>query len=221
MKEHYCSICDKSTYDVDYEYLIGFDHLACHLGVWGGEKLFEKAMKKKKSMKIKGWEKISGFTYKGYCIVNPIHNAEETKYIADVLNFNLPHKPKWELNVLSPGHKWKVVNDDMFHIMLWDEDKFSARRELNKDMISTISNFRKTFEDLVDELLHLRLTTAPSSHSFQTNGPAVVTGTGGIINTVNGSGSNFTLNTGQFGVSILDSIKELQKQIDDLKSKTN
>jgi hypothetical protein len=33
-------------------------------------------------MKIKGWEKISGFTYKGYCIVNPIHDANEEGYFA-------------------------------------------------------------------------------------------------------------------------------------------
>ena len=36
-------------------------------------------------MKIKGWEKISGYTYKGYTIVNPIHNAYETKYEATIL----------------------------------------------------------------------------------------------------------------------------------------
>ena len=221
MKEHYCSICNKSTYDVDYEYLIGFDHLACHLGVWGGDK----ALKKKKSMKIKGWEKISGFTYKGFAIVNPIHNAGETKYMADVLDLNQSHKPKWELNVLTPNHKWKAVNDDTFHIMLWDEDKFSSRKEVDKDMISSLHSFRIIFEELVDEILHFRLTMTPSSNSFMAgivpNGTPTVTATGGIINTVNGSGSNFTLNTGQFGVSILDSIKELQKQIDDLKSKTN
>jgi hypothetical protein len=104
-------------------------------------------------VRIRGWEKISGITYKGFCIVNPIHNAYETKYMADVLNLNLPQKPKWELNVLVPGHNWKAINDDMFQIMLWDEDKFSSRCEMNKDMMSSISNFRKVFEQLVDEIL--------------------------------------------------------------------
>ncbi len=44
-------------------------------------------------MKIKGWEKISGYTYKGYTIVNPIHNADETMYEATILNLNLPLCP--------------------------------------------------------------------------------------------------------------------------------
>ena len=219
MKEHYCSICNKSTYDVDYEYLIGFDHLACHLGVWGGEKLFEKAMKKIKHMKIKGWEKISGFTYKGMCIVNPIHNAGETKYMADVINLNLPQKPKWELNVLTPSHKFKAVNDDRFHIVLWDDSKFSSRKEVSKDMISSVSSFRTLFEELVDEILAIHSTLAPISHSFQSKGPAVVTGTGGIINTMQNSGTNIVYNPGSIsGISILDTIKELQKQIDELKN---
>ena len=119
-------------------------------------------------MKIKGWEKISGFTYKGMCIVNPIHNAYETKYMADVIDLNLPQKPKWKLNVLAPGHKWKAANDNMFHIMLWDEEMFSTRREVSKDMIPTVSNFRIIFEELVDELLKIRLTMAATaiSHSM-------------------------------------------------------
>jgi type IV secretory pathway TrbL component len=68
----------------------------------------------------------------------------------------------------------------------------------------------------------MRLTSAPISHSFQSKGPAVVTGTGGIINTMQNSGTNIVYNPGNIsGISILDTIKELQKQIDELKSKTN
>jgi hypothetical protein len=117
-------------------------------------------------MKIRGWEKISGLTYKGLTIVNPIHNADETKYMADVLNLNLPHKPKWELYVLVPGHKWKSVDDDMFHIMLWDEDRFSSRKIVSRDMMKSIKNFRMMFEDLIDEMLATQLTMAPNSSSM-------------------------------------------------------
>jgi hypothetical protein len=117
-------------------------------------------------MKIHGWEKISGLTYKGLSIVNPIHNADETKYMADVLNLNLPHKPKWELYVLVPGHKWKAVDDDMFHIMLWDEDRFSSRKIVSRDMMKSIKNFRMMFEDLIDEMLATQLTMAPNSPSM-------------------------------------------------------
>lgn len=120
-------------------------------------------------MRINGWEKISGFTYKGLCIVNPIHNADETKYMADVVNLNLPQKPKWELVVLTPAHEFRAVNDDRFHIMLWDEDKFSSRYEMDKAMIASISNFRMIFERLVDEILEIQIQLAPISHSIHVN----------------------------------------------------
>lgn len=106
-------------------------------------------------MRIRGWEKINGITYKGLCIVNPIHNADETKYIADVLNLNLPQKPKWELVVLTPAHKFRAVNDNRFHIMLWESNKYSSRYEIDKDMMASISNFRMIFETLVDNILQL------------------------------------------------------------------
>ena len=135
-----CTICGNDTSNVDFDYLIGDDHLACHLGVWAGHK----AMRQKpKKMKIKGWEKISGFTYKGYTIVNPIHNADETMYEATILNLNLPQKPKWELNVLTPKHKWK--NDDAFSIIVRDDENRSTINTIDKQRMASISIFRNTF----------------------------------------------------------------------------
>ena len=134
-------------------------------------------------MKIRGWEKISGLTYKGLTMVNPIHDANETKYMADVLNLNLPHKPKWELVVLTPENTFRAVNDNMFHIMLWDEDKFSSRYQMSKDMMSSISNFRRIFEQLVDEILGMRLTSAPRSQSLN----------GGIVNHINNNGTTIQI----------------------------
>ena len=171
-------------------------------------------------MKIKGWEKISGFGYKGHTIVNPIHNAYETKYMADVLDLNQSHKPKWELCVLAPGHKWKAVTDDKFHILLWDEDKFSARREVSKDMILSISSFRILFEQLVEEILEIkRKNSLFTNVSKRVNGG---TGSIGIVNTVNNSGT-LTIYDSSTGTSfdLLDTIKELQKQIEDLKLQQN
>jgi hypothetical protein len=172
------------------------------------------------NIKIKGWEKISGFTYKGFSIVNPIHNAYETKYMADVLDLNQSHKPKWELNVLGPGHKWKAVTDTNFHILLWDEDKFSARREVSKDMISSVSSFRQIFETLVDEVLDVRRKNSLFTNvSKRVNGG---TGSIGIVNAVNNSGtlSIYDSSTGA-SIDLLDTIKTLQKQIEDLKSQQN
>lgn len=158
------------------------------------------------NIKIKGWEKLSGITYKGYCIVNPIHNAGETKYMADVLDLNLPNKPKWELNVLAPGHKWKAVNDDRFYIMLWDDGKFSTRKEVDKDMILSVSSFRILFETLVDEMLELRAAIAAKITSNVTK--AVNGGSSGIINTVMNSGTTTTIDYGKMMEELIKAIKE-------------
>jgi len=114
-------------------------------------------------MKIKGWEKISGYTYKGYTIVNPMHNAHETKYEATILNLNLPQKPKWELSVLTPTFKFK--QDDTFSIMIWSENKILTHL-MTKQMMKSISNFRQTFEEMVDEILKIQITSAPRSSSL-------------------------------------------------------
>ena len=184
-------------------------------------------------MKIKGWEKISGYTYKGYTIVNPIHNAEETRYEATILNLNLPQKPKWELNVLTPAHKFK--QDNHFSITMWDDQDYLTRRQLTIQRMRSISIFRNTFEEMIDKLLSMRLTSAgvnASSHSLNinvngsqrmhinANGHATIGNniSGGIISKVNNSGAIVVYDavTGT-SIDLVNTIKELQKQIDELK----
>ena len=216
-----CRYCGKDTSDIDYDYLDGYDHLSCAL----------ENINNKKVMKIKNFDNINGFTYKGYSIVNPIHNANETKYTADVINLSLPQKPKWELNVLTPAFKFKGPDDDTFSIMLWDENKLHTTQLMTAKTIKSISNFRQIFEELVDKMLSLQLTSAPqfSSHSFQSNGTQRMhinsnghaTIGSGIINHVNQSGtiSVYDSSTGM-SIDLLDTIKTLQKQIDELKQST-
>jgi len=107
------------------------------------------------NMKIKGWEKISGYTYKGYAIVNPMHNADETKYFATILDLNDPTKPKWELSVLTPAHKFKI--GDTFSIILKDNEGRSKINEHSKEMMSSKQNFRMIFEEMIDGMLKTRL----------------------------------------------------------------
>ena len=154
-------------------------------------------------MKIKGWEKISGYTYKGYTIVNPIHNANETKYEATILDLNLPQKPKWELSVLTPQHKFLVgenTADGIFYIMLWDENKLHTKTTMTTQMMKSISHFRQTYEQLIDRMLSLQLTSAPRSHSLNT----------GIVNHINNTGT--TIPYGQ----IVQSIQSMQQTITNL-----
>jgi hypothetical protein len=213
-----CKYCGKDTKCVDMDYLVGVDHLSCILTA------IDEA-KKPKVMKIKGWEKISGYTYKGYCMVNPIHNAGETKYMAEVLDLNQSHKPKWELSVLAPTHKWMLPNEDKFQIILWDDNGASVSNTLTKKEMELLPNFRMVFENLVDELLAIRLNAAPaySSHSLQTgtlNTNYYATNTiSGLVANVNNSGT-FSIYDSSTGTSInlIDTIKDLQKQIEDLKN---
>jgi hypothetical protein len=173
-------------------------------------------------MKIKGWEKISGFTYKGFTIVNPIHNADETSYEATILNLNLPQKPKWELSVLTPKHKFK--QDNHFSIIVRDDENRSTINSIDKVCMASIVIFRQTFEEMIDKLLSMRLTTAGvnvSSHSIHSGytktinpnkyGKVTVTGTGGgLLNTINSNGT--TIPYGQMvqtTQSLLAQIKKL------------
>ena len=239
-----CRYCGKDTSNIDYDYLDGYDHLSCAL----------ENFNKKKVMKIKGWEKISGFTYKGFTIVNPIHNAEETSYEATILNLNLPQKPKWELTVLTPKHKFKILQDNDFSIILRDDENRSTINSIDKVCMASISIFRQTFEEMIDKMLGMRLTSSgvtASSHSFNINvngnqrmrinsnghatignysksinpnlyGKVVVTGTGGgIINHTQSSGAIVVYDsvTG-IKTDVIDTLKELQKQIDELKLNT-
>jgi hypothetical protein len=169
-------------------------------------------------MKIKGWEKISGYTYKGYCIVNPIHNADETNYEATILNLNLPHKPKWELTVLTPQHKFKGY-DDTFSIIVRDDENRSTINSVDKVRMASISIFRNTFEEMIDKLLAMRLTTASKVAKNSFYG-----GTTGIINQVQSAGTNVLYGSGSISTTftqthIAQTIKDLQKQIDDYNRK--
>jgi hypothetical protein len=189
-------------------------------------------------MKIKGWEKISGYTYKGYSIVNPIHNAHETRYEATILDLNLPHKPSWELVVLTPKHKFLVGSSPevgTFFITMRDDENRSTISQIDKQRMASISIFRNTFEEMIDKLLSMRLTSAgvnASSHSLNinvngsqrmhinANGHATIGNniSGGIISKVNNSGAIVVYDavTGT-SIDLVNTIKELQKQIDELK----
>lgn len=207
MNQWVCSICGGDTSNVDYDYLVNYDHISCHLGVWGGKDVPTNKSKLKKPMKIKNWDKISGFTYKGYTIVNPIHRPSRECYYADILNLNLPQKPKWYLEFIIDGN----FNGE-HTLTLLDGNGLNIKHKIELVDIRTSALFRVRYEEIIDEMLSRQLTSAPiySSHSI------------GIINTVNNNGATMVLHDSSTGTSIdlIDTIKTLQKQIDELKLHT-
>ena len=204
MNHWVCSICGSDTSNVDYDYLVNYDHISCHLGVWGGKDVPTNKSKLKKPMKIKNWDKISGFTYKGYTCVNPIHNAPGNMYYADVLNLNLPQKPKWHLELLIDGNGY-----DKHILKLLDGNGLVIKHKIELVDIRTVSLFRIRYEELIDEMLSKQLLSAPT---FNSHSIGITTNGNNIVYT---NGSN-TYTQG----SMVDTIKELQRQIDELKQNT-
>ena len=158
-------------------------------------------------MKIKGWEKISGYTYKGFCIVNPIHNANEDIYFATILNLNHEHKPKWDITLSEYAVKGVIT----FRILDSVTQHLLAKAHLTKVNIETPQKFREQYEMLVDDILE----EARSYLKKGTTGPSQ-----GIINQVQNAGTSFTYKSGSISITnlqsnVIQALQTLQQQIDD------
>ena len=164
-------------------------------------------------MKIKGWEKISGFTYKGYCIVNPIHDANEEGYFATVLNLNQVYRPKWDITLSAYTVKGVVT----FSILDNVTQHLLAKSHLTKTNIHTLQKFREQYEMLVDDILEEAQSYVKKA-TTNING-----GTTGIINQVQSSGSNVLYGSGSSNpftqAHIIQTLQTLQQQIDDYNKK--
>ena len=162
-------------------------------------------------MKIIGWEKISGLTYKGFSIVNPIHDANQEIYYATLLNLNHQHKPKWDIILYK--------KKDVIHFRILDNitNHLLAKAHLTNPNIETLQQFREQYEMLVDDILE----GAQSYTKTGTTGPSQ-----GIINQVQSAGTNVTysshsISNGLSNLSVmqqaLNAMKELEEQLDELK----
>jgi hypothetical protein len=165
-------------------------------------------------MKIKGWEKISGFTYKGYSIVNPIHNAGEEVYYATILNLNQVYKPKWDIELTATPVKGVItfrIKDSVTQLLL-------AKSHLTKTNIDTLQKFREQYEMLVDDILE-------GAQSYVKKATTNINGgTTGIINQVQSASTNFLYGSSSISVTniqtnAIQALKDLQQQIDDYNKK--
>ena len=159
-------------------------------------------------MKIKGWEKISGFTYKGYSIVNPIHDAIEEGYFATVLNLNQVYKPKWDIELTTNDTTgvitFRILDNVTQHLM--------AKSHLTKTNIDTLQKFREQYEMLVDDILEEAQSYTKTKTG--TTGPSQ-----GIINQVQSAvygSSSLSTNT---PAHLIQTLQTLQQQIDDYNKK--
>ena len=175
-------------------------------------------------MKIQGWEKISGYTYKGYSIVNPIHDANEEVYYATILDLNHVVSSKWDM-VLKTTNGSDIIT---FRIEDSLTKHLMATSGLTKENIRTLQKFRVEYELLIDDILE---TAILSKVVRNVNG-----GTTGIINRVHNTGTAVTysiapqssnvglpksgsLSHQSIQSQLVQQLKELQEQVDKINSK--
>lgn len=162
-------------------------------------------------MKIKGWEKISGLTYKGFSIVNPIHDANQEIYYATILNLNHQHKPKWDIILYK--------KKDVIHFRILDNESqhLLAKAHLTNPNIETLQQFREQYEMLVDDILEEAQSYVKNVNkniNGGTTGPSQ-----GIINQVQNAGTTFVVAKSRRSGSsftqakILQAIKDLEEQL--------
>jgi hypothetical protein len=164
-------------------------------------------------MKIKGWEKISGFTYKGYSIVNPIHNANEDTYYATILDLNHVVSSKWDM-VLKTTNGSDIIT---FRIEDSLTKHLMATSGLTKTNIDTLQKFREQYEMLVDDILE-------GAQSYVKKATTNINGgTTGIINQVQSTGTNVLYGSSSLSTTtpahLIQTLQTLQNQIDDYNRK--
>ena len=168
-------------------------------------------------MKIEGWDKINGFTYKGYVITNADYDAQANSYYADILNLNDSESVGWFMNL------WPQENG--IHLLRLSDVATApkstvAQRGVTNDRLRNLRMFRVHYEGLVEEMI-LLTRTHTSNVVGGTTGPSQ-----GIINQVQNAGttvaySSHSISNGLSNLSVmqqaLNAMKELEEQLDELK----
>ena len=164
-------------------------------------------------MKIEGWDKINGFTYKGYVITNADYDSMAGSYYADILNLNDSESAGWFMNL------WPQSNG--VHLLRISDVATApkstvAQKGVTNDRLRNLRMFRVHYEGLVEEMILLTKTHTSNK----------VSGTTGIINQVQNAGTNVTysshsISNGLSNLSVmqqaLNAMKELEEQLDELK----
>ena len=166
-------------------------------------------------MKIEGWDKINGFTYKGYVITNADFDFQANAYHADIFNLNDSNSRVWYLTLFADSE------NKLGLLRLTDLDTSPKSTQIQKGVtkqdIKELKQFISLYEELVDGLLEEKTIK--------------VGGTTGIINQVMNAGtavtysiatpSSHSISNGLSNLSVmqqaLNAMKELEEQLDKLK----
>lgn len=151
-------------------------------------------------MKITGWEKIKGITYKGYSITNPMVNAKHTQYFADVLDISKSYIMKMRLDT-DAGFR------DESHVLTIHDtlNNIVVKRIVDFEMLKRISSFRMVYEYCIEDYIQevdngvsLTNVATPISHSIVSN----------VTKRINGGINQFDVD---YGTSSLPTFDDFQK----------
>jgi hypothetical protein len=150
MNAYYCSICGKSTYDVDVDYLIGFDHLQCHL---------DKAIINHREIHLENWNKLGGRVFNVGNTELTITDCEikETSYTANIYQTKYtPSEPLIRVDLWFDGSiTLKIFPPDQFMGVPIQLEKHITKEDIQNPLVFlyTIVHMLKTAPTNVTDIL--------------------------------------------------------------------
>lgn len=166
-------------------------------------------------MKIEGWDKINGFTYKGYAITKAGYDTNFNLYCASIINLNDSNILSWYLSLLPDEnnlvHLLKIVEHPTI------PNGTTVQKGVTTDTLKTLRMFRVHYEGLIEEMI-LLTTKHKSNVVGATTGPSQ-----GIINQVQTAGTNFVYAKSRrsgssfIQANLIQALKDLEEQIQQYK----
>jgi hypothetical protein len=155
-------------------------------------------------MKITGWEKLKGITYKGYSIINPMVNAVYTQYFADVLDIQSHRQMELRLDT-DAGFR-----DSSYVLTMRDRlNNVVVKRMVDFEMLKRISSFRMIYEYCIDDYIRevektwtgsATITSTPISHSIVSN----------VTKRINGGINQFDVDYGTMSLPTFDDFAKMR-----------
>lgn len=179
-KEWICSICGQSTFDVDMDYLIGYDHLSCAL--------------KLQTTKIENWNKLEGQRFDVLGVSMFLKDASSSISQSDIYTVWV-----YETITNSPEALMRInlfldtmeIDIKTFIPSTFTSAPFHTNKKITKDHIKNPSIFIQTIGNMMmgDRMIRTILDfIAETGNVVGARGGM----SGGIVNTVLNSGNTTT-----------------------------
>lgn len=175
-----CSRCGNSTWEVDVDYLVGYDHLACHL-------LDEK------KLKLENWNKLEGYQFD---VLGVTLHFKDAEYHSETNRYTI-----WvddtALSKTEPLMRVDLYLDEMevdiktFVPSTFHSPPFHTNKRITKDHIKHPTIFVQTIGQMMmdDKMIRSILDFLAEAHKFSNSRGGM---SGGILNTATNSANTIT-----------------------------